>query len=114
MWERLTELLTRIGILSDAAPQETKGVVERPDDPDIEFRSLNPPQAAAVGIDTAMICPVTRQSLQKGSLLYLCRNCNTAYSAEGWAFLRETDKGRCCHCRHVGSVVPFYARETPP
>lgn len=115
MWERLIELLTKIGILSSDAATEERPEPETADDenPEIDFRSLNPPQAAAIGIDTALVCPVTRASLKKGSLFYVCRDCNTAYSAEGWAFLRETDKGRCCNCRHTGSVVPFTESEKP-
>jgi hypothetical protein len=112
MRERLTALLTRMGLLRDNTLQSSRDAAELPDDPNVEFRSLSPPQAAALGIDTALVCPVTRQSLQTGSFLYLCRNCNTAYSAEGWDFLRETDKGRCCHCRQVGTVVPFREGET--
>jgi hypothetical protein len=111
MWRRLTELLARIGILSRDLPLEDEPVVDGPDDPEIQFRSLNPPRTDAIGDDNALVCPVTRVSLHQGSLLYLCRDCNTAYSAEGWAFLRETDKGRCCHCRHIGSVVPFHGGE---
>ena len=108
MWERLTELLVKMGILSRDLPVEAEPVAEAPDDPNIEFRSLDPKQAAALGADTALICPVTRKSLRRGSLFYLCRDCNTAYSVEGWEFLRRTDKGRCCNCRHIGSVVPFH------
>lgn len=108
MWERLAALLRRLDLL----PEETLKKEERgragPDDPEIDFRSLNPPQAAALGTDTALICPVTRQSLEKGGLLYLCQDCNTAYSAEGWDFLREMDKGRCCNCRSIGTVFPFH------
>lgn len=82
--------------------------------PDIDFRSLSPNQAAALGQDTALVCPVTRQTLQRGDALFLCRSCNTTFSAEGWNFLRETDKGRCCQCRHIGSVIPFREGETSP
>ena len=108
MWERLTELLTKIGLRRG----ETVEALEIVDDPDIQFQSLSPTQAAALGTGAALICPVTRQLLQEVNFFYLCRDCNTAYSAEGWDFLRETDHGRCCHCRHIGSVVPCRQGET--
>jgi hypothetical protein len=105
MWSPLEALLARIGLLP--ATTEVVSRPDAPDDPDIAFRSLSPPQAAALGADTALVCPVTRKALRKSDGLYLCNYCNTAYSAEGWDFLRETDKGRCCHCRQSGSVRPF-------
>ena len=107
MWYRLIALLSKLGIISRDLPLEDRPTAEEPDDPRIEFRTLNPPQAAALGSDTALVCPVTRKSLQKGSSLYVCRECNTAYSIEGWEFLRQTDKGRCCNCRRIGSVMRF-------
>lgn len=114
MWERVTELLTRMGVHTRGATAKGRGTVEpQEDNPAIEFRPLNPRQAAALGVDTALVCPVTRQRLQKGALLYLCRDCNTTYSAEGWHFLEKTDRGRCCHCRHTGSVVPYHEGGTP-
>ena len=109
MWERLVALLRRLDLLSEENVKKEAQEIEGPDNPEIEFRSLNPPQAAALGADAALICPVTRQSLHRDGLLYLCRECNMAYSAEGWEFLRTTDKGRCCHCRCAGSVLPFHA-----
>ena len=111
MWERLKAWLENFGIRPRGAEAVSRLDGILPDDPDIDFRSLSPPQVAALGADTALVCPVTRKSLQKGEHLYLCRNCNTAYSAEGWNFLRETDKGRCCHCRQQGSVLPFQEGE---
>ena len=110
MRERLTELLAKIrNFLSGRPDGDDQDGEASKHDPSIEFRPLSPPQAAALGADTALVCPVTRQSLQTGSvLLYLCRDCNTSYSAEGWDFLKKMDKGRCCNCRHVGSVVPFH------
>ena len=113
MWERLTELWARIGFRRGGTSAAPDLAAERADDADIEFRSLSPAQAAALGADTGLLCPVTRLPLQKGSFLYLCRDCNTAYSAEGWDFLRKTDRGRCCHCRHTDSVVPLREGEIP-
>jgi hypothetical protein len=106
MWSPLEALLMRIGLL----PERTEDVScpDVSDDPDITFRSLSPPQAAALGADAALVCPVTRKSLRTSDGFYLCGYCNTAYSSEGWDFLRETDKGRCCHCRQSGSVLPFH------
>ena len=106
MWERLKEWLNELGLLPGRTEAVSRVDTTQGDDPDIEFHSLSPTQAAALGADAALVCPVTRKSLRKGDFLYLCRDCNTAYSAEGWDFLRNTDKGRCCYCRHSGSVVP--------
>ncbi len=108
MWERWIALLSRMGIFSRDLPLADAPAAEEPEDPSIEFRSLDPSQAAALGSHAALICPVTRKSLQKGSPLYLCRECNTAYSVEGWDFLRKTDRGRCCNCRRIGTVVRFH------
>jgi hypothetical protein len=111
MRERLaamvTELLTRIGLLPEEPAPQAREALESTREAEIEFWPLSPQQAAALGSDTALVCPVTRQSLTNDAPLYLCRDCNTAYSAEGWLFLRETDKGRCCQCRHIGSVLPY-------
>ena len=110
MWDRLREMLGKLGLLPAEAP--TKHSIETPDNPEIDFRPLSLQEAAALGADTALVCPVTRQSLQRGDALFLCSNCNTAYSVEGWNFLRKTDRGRCCQCRHIGAVKPFRERET--
>ena len=48
--------------------------------------------------DTDCLCPVTRQMLTPGSKVYQCQQCRMVYSTEGWAFLCEADKGRCCGC----------------
>jgi hypothetical protein len=48
--------------------------------------------------DTDCVCPVTRQLLTSGSKIYQCQRCRMVYSIEGWAFLRDSDKGRCCGC----------------
>lgn len=53
------------------------------------------------------VCPVTRQSLIPGSQIYMCQNCGTAYSPEGWEFLQEVDKGRCCNCRAENTIHSF-------
>lgn len=112
MRERLTELLQRLGLMPEE--DETKEVRggDGPENPEIVFQSLSPTQADALGEDRALVCPVTRIVLPKESFYYLCRACNTAYSVEGWSFLRENDKGRCCNCRSAGTVVPV--REERP
>jgi hypothetical protein len=111
MWERLIEFLSRLGFeVGDPAKEKGKET-ESQHDPNIEFRSLDPKQAAALGLDTELVCPVTRKPLLKGTRFYVCRDCNTAYSVEGWDFLKQTDKGRCCNCRHIGSVV-FHGGES--
>lgn len=105
MRERMAEWLKKMGLLQEEDSEKEPQKDEGPESPEIEFHALDPKQAAALGEGAALICPVTRTALQQNSLYYLCRDCNTAYSREGWDFLREHDKGRCCHCRHTGSVV---------
>ena len=55
--------------------------------------------------DVTCVCPVTRKKLSQGSLVYQCRVCYVAYSPEGWAFLQEVDRGRCCSCRNKNTVI---------
>lgn len=55
----------------------------------------------------ACICPVTRQALKPGTQIYLCQQCGTAYSAEGWEFLVDVDKARCCNCHAQNTVQSF-------
>ena len=45
-----------------------------------------------------LVCPVTRQTLDPARPLYQCEQCGTSFSAEGWKFLQDADKGRCCAC----------------
>ena len=53
-----------------------------------------------------LICPVTRQTLEVGQPLFQCRQCGMNYSAEGWKFLQQADKGRCCGCESRNTVTP--------
>jgi hypothetical protein len=55
--------------------------------------------------DTDCLCPVTRQVLTPGSKVYQCQQCHMVYSTEGWAFLCEADKGRCCGCSSQKTVL---------
>lgn len=49
--------------------------------------------------DQAALCPVTRQTLDEGRMIYRCVRCHLSFSAEGWQFLKEMDRGRCCGCQ---------------
>lgn len=63
--------------------------LEEPEIPEVEFITSD---------DTDCLCPVTRQMLAPGSKVYQCQKCRIVYSMEGWTFLRDADKGRCCGC----------------
>ncbi len=56
----------------------------------------------------AYICPVTRQTLAAGSLVFQCRQCSTTYSPEGWEFMRQSNHGRCCNCNSQNSVFSLH------
>ena len=64
-------------------------MLDEPEIPEVEFLARD---------DTDCLCPVTRQVLTPGSKVYQCQQCRMVYSIEGWACLREADKGRCCNC----------------
>jgi len=77
---------------------------------DIVFTPLTPTTATAATLpsrDVALICPVTRQPVKPGNGAYQCTNCKMAYSLEGWQFLRENARGRCCGCNGKNTVIPL-------
>ena len=68
----------------------------------------NIPTAPAPVVDRPpLVCPVTRQTLDAARSMYQCEQCGTCFSAEGWKFLQDADKGRCCACdtRHTVKIV---------
>ena len=64
------------------------------------------PPVAAPDRSDKLICPVTRQPLEIGQPLFQCLQCGMNYSAEGWKFLQQADKGRCCGCESRNTVKP--------
>lgn len=78
----------------------------------VEFTPLAPDASSG-----ALFCPVTRQPIGPGDRIFRCGACSTLYSAAGWAFVREADRGRCCGCGARGAVrperVPPAAPEAP-
>jgi hypothetical protein len=65
------------------------------------------PQNTVERMKNSCVCPVTRQSLKAGTQIFLCSQCGTAYSPEGWEFLVEVDRGKCCNCHNQNSVQSF-------
>ena len=63
---------------------------------DIEFTPMSPETSSAGG--DRLLCPVTRRELRPGDRIYWCRACQTAFSAAGWDFLKQVDRGKCCGC----------------
>ena len=49
--------------------------------------------------EQAAVCPITRLPLDSGRMIYRCERCQLSYTEEGWQFLKEKDRGRCCGCR---------------
>ncbi len=70
-------------LLAYINPSETRGAMDAP-----RPKTDRPP----------LVCPVTRQTLSPSRPLYQCEQCGTCFSAEGWKFLQDADKGRCCGC----------------
>lgn len=70
-------------LLAYINPSETRGAMDAPCP-----KAHRPP----------LVCPVTRQTLGPSRPLYQCEQCGTCFSAEGWKFLQDADKGRCCGC----------------
>jgi hypothetical protein len=54
-----------------------------------------------------LVCPVTRQTLQAGERIFRCRRCGLGYSVEGWEFMKAAERGRCCGCKTVNTVLPY-------
>ena len=99
------------------APVIASGVLPRLDSSHIPCKHLaavligytqrGTPTAEIPRDPVACVCPVTRQKLQAGSQIFICHQCGTSYSPEGWEFLQEVDKGRCCNCHTAGTIQPF-------
>jgi hypothetical protein len=73
---------------------------------DIKFEPINPKVAVSAEEDR-LLCPVTRRQLRPGDRIFQCRACRTAYSKEGWDFLKQVDRGRCCGCANRKTVFPL-------
>lgn len=73
----------------------------------VAYTQRGTPSAEFPRDPVACVCPVTRQTLQAGSQIFMCQQCGTAYSPEGWEFLQEVDKGRCCNCHAPGTIQPY-------
>lgn len=52
------------------------------------------------------VCPITRIPLVSSGVIYRCENCRLAFSREGWQFLKEMDRGRCCGCHNRNCIRP--------
>lgn len=51
-----------------------------------QFRTFT----VAIGSEyIGQVCPITRCPFQPGDNIVICTNCNTAYNAEGWAYVGE-------------------------
>lgn len=78
------------------------------EDREIEFHTISPLSAGrneTLAPHMRMsVCPITRQALKPGQIIYECRACRMTYSEEGWEFQRQVDKGRCCGCRNRKTV----------
>ncbi len=70
-------------LLAYINPSETRGAINAP-----LPKTDRPP----------LVCPITRQTLGPSRPLYQCDQCGTCFSTEGWKFLQDADKGRCCGC----------------
>jgi len=73
----------------------------------IGYTQRGTPTAEMPREPVACICPVTRQRLQGGSQIFMCNQCGTSYSPEGWEFLQEVDKGKCCNCHAPSTIQPY-------
>lgn len=73
----------------------------------IGYAQRSTPTAETPPEPVTCVCPVTRQKLQAGSQIFMCQQCGTAYSPEGWEFLQDVDKGRCCNCHAPETIQPF-------
>ena len=73
----------------------------------VAFIRSRTPQNTVERLRNICVCPVTRQTLQTGTQIFLCNQCGTAYSSEGWEFLVEVDRGKCCNCHNQNSVQSF-------
>ncbi|HLK56972.1 MAG TPA: SWIM zinc finger family protein [Chthonomonadaceae bacterium] len=71
----------------------------------LAYLALRGPQPEAPALDC--ICPITRQPITGDRTIYQCRRCNTSYSPEGWEFLQQADKGRCCSCHARDTIAPL-------
>ena len=73
----------------------------------VAYTQRGTPTAETTRDPATCVCPVTRQKLLAGSQIFICQNCGTSYSPEGWEFLQEVDRGRCCNCHTAGTIQPF-------
>jgi hypothetical protein len=49
--------------------------------------------------ESADLCPITRLPLDASRVIFRCQRCQLSFSEEGWQFLKEMDRGRCCGCQ---------------
>jgi hypothetical protein len=54
--------------------------------------------------DQADLCPITRLPLDADRVIYRCERCQLSFSEEGWQFLKEMDRGRCCGCQGLNCI----------
>ena len=73
----------------------------------LDLQGLKHKAAEAAALDC--LCPITRRPLSNTRTIYQCRQCKTSYSPEGWSFLLEADKGRCCTCHQQKTIAPLKA-----
>ena len=107
MFNRLkAALATAVGRKEPETSQESPNSMSAADLAEIDFRSLDPGSLSEAGAEP-LRCPVTRQELRRADKLFQCRVCRTTYSASGWQFLRDVDRGRCCACRSRKTVFPL-------
>lgn len=70
---------------------------------DVEFNPIEP-GATCQGVTDPLLCPVTRQQIDRANIVFQCSECRTSYSKSGWEFLRDVNRGRCCACSARGTI----------
>jgi hypothetical protein len=107
MFDRLkAAIATAVGRGETETSPETPTSIPAADLVEVDFRSLDPGSLSEAGTEP-LRCPVTRQELMRADKLFQCRVCRTTYSAPGWRFLQDVDRGRCCACRSRKTVFPL-------
>lgn len=71
---------------------------------EIEFVPIDPSSPHLDSDVNDFVCPVTRQIIDPLQGYYQCGQCGTAYSLEGWEFLKDMAEGECCACRTQNTI----------
>ncbi len=73
-------------------------------DSEILFEPIDPSSSSNAMDAADFTCPVSRLPINSQKGFYQCMQCGTAYSIEGWEFLKEMAEGECCACRSKNTV----------